>query len=144
MPIDRTGYKKRKITIDEEQLAKLASFHCTYKEMGEFFGCSPEFLHNNFERVIKQAKSETRRKLRNAQLELAIDKKNATMLIWLRKQMLGQQDSKTVKVDGGTTNTIKIEFVGNSPKTLGDDSNSIIDVTPEILETVEDSKETVK
>ncbi len=126
------------IDIDEEELMKLASYHCTYKEMSKFFGCSMEHLQKNYCKVVDVGRERTRQKLRKAQIDTALDG-NPTMLIWMGKQALGQQDQKTIAVAGDVTNTIKIEFVGKNTPKLSDDSN-IIDINPEdVSKTISDS-----
>ena len=80
-----------KIQIDEEQLLKLAMLHCTNLEIAHFFDCSEDTITGRFSDILAKGRSEGKRRLRKAQIALAL-KGNATMLIWLGKQMLGQQD----------------------------------------------------
>lgn len=81
-----------KIEIDEELLYKLATIHCTMKEMVDIMGVSKDTLKNNFSHIIDKGQSEGKMRLRRKQVEVAMSG-NHTMLIWLGKQMLGQSES---------------------------------------------------
>ena len=83
-----------KIEIDEELLYKLATIHCTMKEMVDIIGVSEDTLKRNFAHIIAKGKSEGKMRLRRKQVEVAMSG-NHTMLIWLGKQMLGQSESPT-------------------------------------------------
>jgi|DEB0MinimDraft_10_1074344.scaffolds.fasta_scaffold21428_2 hypothetical protein len=87
------GRGDQKKVISTAQVAELAALHCTNVEIADFFGISDNTLSYNFKEVIKKAKAETKQRLRAAQLKHAIDG-NATLLIWLGKNMLGQSDSQ--------------------------------------------------
>ena len=77
--------------IDEDQVFKLASIGCTYQEIADFFSVDKSTILNRFSHVVKEGHTEVKKSIRRAQLDLAM-KGNASMLIWLGKQMLGQRD----------------------------------------------------
>jgi DNA-binding CsgD family transcriptional regulator len=85
-----TGKNRRVVPPDE--VLDLARLHCTYKEMSEFFGINVETLKYNFSDIIAKGRSETKQALRKAQIKLALSG-NATMLIWLGKNILDQAES---------------------------------------------------
>jgi hypothetical protein len=86
----------RRRIIDPIQLEQLASLQCTQPEIAAFFGVSlqavekqlakPEF-REPYEKGLKTGLIS----LRRAQMQAALAG-NATMLIWLGKQLLGQSD----------------------------------------------------
>ena len=78
--------------IDEELLFKLATIHCTMKEMVDILGVSEDTLKNNFSGIIDKGKAEGKTRLRRKQMEVALEG-NPTMLIFLGKAMLGQSDN---------------------------------------------------
>lgn len=82
-----------KVVIPEEQVAQLAQYHCTNKEMADFFGVPLQTFVDNFRDIITKNRIITKQRLRKAQLDLALNKHDRVMLIWLGKQMLGQTDS---------------------------------------------------
>ena len=81
-----------KLDIDAEQVKRLARLHCTMQEMADFFGCHRDTLHNNFSAEIDKGRSEGNISLRRKQWQMAVEKGNVVMLIWLGKQMLGQRN----------------------------------------------------
>jgi len=82
-----------KVVIPEEQVAQLAQYHCTNKEMADFFGVKLQTFVDNFRDIITKNRILTKQRLRKAQLDLALNKQDRVMLIWLGKQMLGQSES---------------------------------------------------
>jgi AraC-like DNA-binding protein len=83
-----------KLNIDPEQVTRLARLHCTMDEMASFFGCHRDTLHNNFSAEIDKGRAEGNISLRRKQWQMAVEKGNVVMLIWLGKQMLGQVNEK--------------------------------------------------
>lgn len=86
------GRGTTKKVVPPDEVYHLATLGCTYKEMGEWFGVSEDTMRFNFRPYVDKAKEETKQKLRQAQIKLALSG-NAVMLIWLGKNMLGQSDS---------------------------------------------------
>jgi hypothetical protein len=62
------------------------------QEMADFFGCHRETLRENFSPQIDKGRSEGNISLRRKQWQMAVEKGNVVMLIWLGKQMLGQRN----------------------------------------------------
>ena len=79
------------VVLDKEQVTALASYHCTLEEMASFFKCDRHTLANNYSPEIAKGKASGKIKLRRKQFDVAM-KGNTTMLIWLGKQILGQND----------------------------------------------------
>lgn len=80
-----------RIVIDEELLEKLATIHCTMREMVDIIGVSQDTLKRNYAHIIDKGKSTGKMRLRRKQMEVALEG-NPTMLIWLGKCMLGQTE----------------------------------------------------
>jgi len=89
---DEKKVGRPKIEIDEELLYKLATIHCTMKEMVDIMGVSQDTLKRNYAHIIDKGKSDGKMRLRRKQIEVAMSG-NHTMLIWLGKQMLGQSEN---------------------------------------------------
>lgn len=79
------------VVLDKEQVTLLASFHCTLEEMAQFFKCDRHTLTANYSPEIAKGKADGKLRLRRKQFDVAM-KGNTTMLIWLGKQILGQND----------------------------------------------------
>ena len=84
---------RNKTVIPEEQVAQLAQYHCTNKEMADFFDVPLQTFVDNFRDIITKNRLITKQRLRKAQLDLALNKHDRVMLIWLGKQMLGQAEN---------------------------------------------------
>ena len=98
MADEKKSVGRPKIEIDEELLYKLATIHCTMKEMVDIMGVSQDTLKRNYAHIIDKGKSDGKMRLRRKQIEVAMSG-NHTMLIWLGKQMLGQSESPTNEDD---------------------------------------------
>ena len=92
------GTGKNRKVVPPDEVEALARLHCTYKEMAEFFGINVETLKYNFSDIIAKGKSETKQALRKAQIKLALSG-NATMLIWLGKNILEQSENPQATSD---------------------------------------------
>jgi len=84
---------RSKTVIPEEEFLKLAKLHTTWKELSDFYDVPVGTLRDNFADLYKKGTVETKQRLRKAQLDLAINRHDRVMLIWLGKQMLGQSES---------------------------------------------------
>ena len=83
--------RPKKYQIDTKQLMNLAKLGCTNIEMADFFGCSPDLLEKSYSEFLTKGRAE--QKMRSRQLQWrACENGNVTMLIFLGKNMLGQQD----------------------------------------------------
>jgi len=88
--------------IDYKQLDTLCAIHCTGEECAAILRCSYEHLNNTLKKdghggfldYFKEKSSNGKASLRRRQYKLAEDG-NATMLIWLGKQWLGQKEPES-------------------------------------------------
>jgi hypothetical protein len=92
---------RKKIVLDLNLIAKLATIHCTKDEIANFVGVSTDTLNRNhqFCAIYKRSIEEGRMSLRRLQWSKAQDG-NVTMLIWLGKQYLGQADKTDITTGG--------------------------------------------
>jgi hypothetical protein len=65
---------------------------CKDSEIAEWFGIDENTLRYNFSVELLKGKLQLSQSLRQAQIRLALSG-NATMLIWLGKNILGQSDN---------------------------------------------------
>jgi len=86
------GRGATKKVVPPDEVWKLAAMGCTLEEMSDWFQVKPDTLKYNFADYIAKGRAELKRRLRAAQLKVAMGG-NATMLIWLGKNILGQSDS---------------------------------------------------
>ena len=90
------GRKRIEFTDDQKkEMEELARIQCTQEEIADYFGCSVDTLHRHFAEFLKRGKNRGRIKIRKKQFDLAVQG-NVTMLVWLGKQFLGQQEKPDV------------------------------------------------
>lgn len=80
--------------VPPDEVYKLAALGCSMEEICEWFQINRETLKYNFSDYIAKGRSELKQRLRRAQIQTALDG-NATMLVWLGKNILGQTDNPT-------------------------------------------------
>ena len=83
--------RPKKYLIDTKEVFKLAKLGCTNKEIGDFFGCSPDLLEKSYSEFLIKGMAKQKMRLRQLQWK-ACESGNVSMLIFLGKNMLGQQD----------------------------------------------------
>ncbi|MBO7213997.1 MAG: hypothetical protein J6V66_00720 [Clostridia bacterium] len=105
-PTGRPNGRPR-IEINSEQFKKLCELHCTKEEIAGFFSCTEETIDNYCKRehgesflgVFKKLSAGGKMSLRRYQFELA--KHNASMAIFLGKNLLGQTDNTEINQSEG-------------------------------------------
>lgn len=103
-----------KIKIDKDNFEKLCSIQCTLVEIAGFFDCSEDTIERfckeeyeeTFAEVFKKKSAKGKISLRRSQFKLA-DSGNASMLIWLGKQYLGQAEKQEISMEGSIDDTIR-------------------------------------
>lgn len=86
--------------FDQKNFESLCQIQCTEEEICQFFSCSEKTLNKwcrekygaNFSQVFREKRGVGKISLRRAQYQAALNG-NASLLIWLGKQYLGQSES---------------------------------------------------
>jgi len=86
------GRGDNKKVIDPKEVYKLASLGMKNSEIAEWFGIDDSTLNYNFKQELLKGRLSLNCSLRQAQISLALSG-NATMLIWLGKNVLSQQET---------------------------------------------------
>ena len=81
-----------KLDIDGDLVTKFASLGCKTQEIADYFGCNVGTITGRFSEELIKGRADLKMSLRQWQLAAA-KKGNATLLIWLGKQLLGQKDN---------------------------------------------------
>lgn len=102
--------------IDAAEVVRLASIMCTQEEMALVLDCSVDTLQRRFAAAIEKGQAIARASLRRKQWDLAQDG-DRTMLVWLGKQWLGQQDKQTVEHEGEQKVRVVIEYADEKTPT---------------------------
>ena len=93
-----------KTEIDPEQLRKLMALNCTMAEVAAFFGCNKKTIERrmsqdeDFAEIIENGRADGMLSVRRKQFQI-MESGNATMAIWLGKQLLGQKDHSEIIQD---------------------------------------------
>lgn len=77
--------------IKPREVLSLATVGCTDAEIAVLLDCGETTIKRRFGPALKRGRAEARVSLRREQFRLALAG-NATMLIWLGKQLLGQKN----------------------------------------------------
>jgi hypothetical protein len=83
-----------KKVVPPKDVERLAQMGCKDSEIADWFGVDENTLRYNFSVELLKGKLALNQSLRQAQIRLALTG-NATMLIWLGKNILGQQENPT-------------------------------------------------
>ena len=78
--------------VPPDEVYKLAAIGCKDSEIANWFGIAYDTLRNNFAEELIKGREDVKIALRRAQLTTALEG-NATMQIWLGKNILGQSDN---------------------------------------------------
>src|ERR1700738_3572771 len=86
------------------ELEKLASLQCTQQEIAAWFGVCTRTIERRcqepeFSEVMERGRAKGRISVRRMQMKL-LEQGNATMGVWLGKQLLGQRDQVVHEIHG--------------------------------------------
>lgn len=100
----RPGAGRKTVSIDLVELEKLCVLGCTDEEIAAWFGVSIRTIENRrkrpeFSEIMQRGRAKLRISVRRAQMKL-LEAGNASMGIWLGKQVLGQRDVTPVELSG--------------------------------------------
>ena len=89
-----------RIELDPKQAKIFGYFRATYDTMAEQIGCHVDTIRaamqdedSEFSKAYKKGFSSMKMKLSEAQVKTAIEEHNPTLLVWLGKQYLNQNDN---------------------------------------------------
>ena|SRR5579864_2601821 len=88
--------RRTRADIDLSELERLCAIQCTDEEIAAWFGVSTRTIERRrlepeFAEVMERGKAKGRISIRRLQMKL-LEEGNATMGVWLGKQILGQVD----------------------------------------------------
>lgn len=78
--------------VNPKEVYQLAAIGCKDNEICDWIGIDGNTLRYNFSVELLKGRENLKQSLRQAQIKLALGG-NATMLIWLGKNLLGQSDN---------------------------------------------------
>ena len=113
--------------IDLNELEKLAGLGCTDEEIAGWFHVSTRTIERRrlepeFAEVMTRGKAKGRISVRRMQMKL-LEEGNATMGVWLGKQLLGQADEVTHNI------TVQIATLALDSAPANELADAVIDIT---------------
>tara|TARA_Y100000296_G_C5105282_1_gene222214 strand:+ start:469 stop:876 length:408 start_codon:yes stop_codon:yes gene_type:complete len=98
---------KRIDKIDPEQVKMLASFGCTYVEIGKYFECDESTIRKRFKAKVEAGKEELKFSLRRQMFSSAMENGSIAMQIFLAKNFLGMSDKTAIDMTGNLETVLK-------------------------------------
>jgi hypothetical protein len=110
----RAGAGRKPVEIDLTELEKLCSLQCTDEELAAWFGVTTRTIEKRrkqpaFAEVMARGRAKGRISVRRAQMKL-LESGNATMGVWLGKQLLAQRDVCPVELSGPNGQPVKLSL----------------------------------
>jgi hypothetical protein len=112
-----------KKVIPPDEVFKLAAIGCKDAEIADWFGIKEDALRYNFAVQLLTGRENLKQSLRRSQLRLALSG-NATMLIWLGKNILGQSEQGLANQGSEPLPWIESDIVEIE---VGENSQEVID-----------------
>jgi len=109
---NRPGAGRPPVSIDLVELEKLCMLQCTNEDMAAWFNCSVRTIENYSKKpevaeAMVRGRAKGRISVRRAQMRL-LEAGNATMAVWLGKQLLGQRDVTPIELSGENGKPVQI------------------------------------
>jgi len=99
------------ISKNKNKVLKLAQLGCTQLEIAYVLNICEDSVRAHFLDEFHRGQGDLKSSIRKAQLEVALQEKNTTMLVWLGKQFLKQCEPKTnVEHSGTVIKVVKVLF----------------------------------
>jgi len=98
---------KKNDAIDPEQVKMLASFGCTYVEIGKYFECDESTIRKRFKAKVESGKEEMKFSLRRAMWTSAMENNSIAMQIFMAKNYLGMSDKTAIDMTGNLETVLK-------------------------------------
>lgn len=101
MSEEKAKVGRPKIELDKEQIIRLAELQCTTKEIAYVMGVSRDTIDRNYSEEVELGKVQGKIKLRRAMFRNATEYNQASIQIFLAKNLLGMSDSPINDDDDG-------------------------------------------
>jgi len=98
---------KKNDAIDPVQVKMLASFGCTYTEIGKYFECDESTIRKRFKAKVESGKEEMKFSLRRAMWTSAMENNSIAMQIFMAKNFLGMSDKTAIDMTGNLETVLK-------------------------------------
>ena len=97
----------KKINIDGDKVRMLASFGCTYIDIGKYYQCSEGTIRKRFKAEFESGQEDLKLNLRKNLLKIALEQDNTAANIFLAKNFLGMSDKTAIDLTGNLETVLK-------------------------------------
>ena len=123
--------------IDLVELERLSAMQCTDEEVGAWFGVTTRTIERRrknakFAEVMNRGRAKGRISVRRAQLKL-LEAGNATMGVWLGKNILGQVDEIRHELFGNISTQLQV-VIPRDLRAAQPDADPALDVSHELID----------
>ena len=123
---------RKPVRIDLIEVEKLCSMQCTLQEIADWFGVSVRTIEARkkrpeFAAAMQLGYAKGRIYVRRTQMKI-LENGNATMAIWLGKQMLGQRDMITTEHVGSGGGAIQLSVKPDLSKLTDEELEQLLDI----------------
>lgn len=108
--VKKVGRPRTELNLDN--LEKLCRLNCTMPEIASYFDVPLRTLEDKYtnepkvRKAIDKGRNQGKLSLRRKQIQILDETNNATMAIWLGKQLLGQRDKHDIVTEDISTNKL--------------------------------------
>ncbi len=96
-----------KYDIDGEKVRMLASFGCSYNDIGKYYQCSESVIRKRFRAEYEGGREELKLSLRKNLIKMSLEDQNTSASIFLAKNFLGMSDKTAVDLTGNIESVLK-------------------------------------
>ena len=97
----------KKINIDGEKVRMLASFGCTYIDIGKYYQCSDSAIRKRFKAEFESGQEDLKLSLRKNLIKMSLEDQNTATSIFLAKNFLGMSDKTAIDLTGNLETVLK-------------------------------------
>ena len=97
----------KKIDIDGKKVRMLASFGCTYMDIGKYYQCNESVIRKRFKPEFEAGQEELKLSLRKNLIKMSLEEQNTAASIFLAKNYLGMSDKTAIDLTGNIESVLK-------------------------------------
>jgi hypothetical protein len=97
----------KKIDIDPDKVRMLASFGCTYMDIGKYYQCNESVIRKRFKAEFEGGQEDLKLSLRKNLIKMSLEDQNTACSIFLAKNFLGMSDKTAIDLTGNLETVLK-------------------------------------
>ena len=97
----------KKIDVDGEKVRMLASFGCTYMDIGKYYQCNESVIRKRYKPEFEAGQEDLKLSLRKNLIKMSLEDQNTAASIFLAKNYLGMSDKTAIDLTGNIESVLK-------------------------------------